>query len=91
MATGTGPCGSSSLTVNPHGKIRPSTPRAAYSHSRSVGSRAPRAAQKACAWACVTQVCGTLPATLAYRAGTSVLALVGHLGAVQSPSVTQAA
>src|SRR5215218_1002407 len=42
----------------PHGYMRPSSPRAAYSHSASVGSRLPIHLQYAAAWYQSTQLRG---------------------------------
>src|SRR5512140_3843021 len=43
---------------SPHGYIRPSLPRAAYSHSASVGNRFPAHVQYATAWFQSTQLIG---------------------------------
>lgn len=44
----------------PHGQVLPSVPRAAYSHSSSVGSRFPTHPQYAFAWFQFTQLIGWL-------------------------------
>src|ERR1700689_5506888 len=43
-------------SVSPHGKVRPSLPRAAYSHSASVGRRLPSCLQNPSACSYVTQL-----------------------------------
>jgi len=42
----------------PHGNMRPSVPRAAFSHSASVGNRLPPHSQNATAWSQVMLLSG---------------------------------
>ena len=56
-------------TSSPQGYSRPSVPRAAFSHSASVGRRPPAKRQKACASAQVTFATGRRSSRLASAAG----------------------